>query len=92
VAERLENVLGLAATTHCVENWIWSSIAQRYIFDRELRDKLISNNKFAAVEVAERLLEAEKRGYWKATEEEMEKLRDAYMEMEGDIEEGLGEA
>ncbi|NPV61597.1 MAG: magnesium chelatase subunit H [Methanotrichaceae archaeon] len=91
VAERLENVLGLAATTHCVENWIWSSIAQRYIFDREIRDKLASNNKFAAVEVAERLLEAEKRGYWKATEEEMEKLRDAYIEMEGDIEEGIGE-
>lgn len=90
VAERLENVLGLAATTHSVDNWIWSSIANRYIFDEDLRERLIENNRFAAVEIAERLFEAEKRGYWDATEEEMEKLRDAYLQMEGDIEESLG--
>jgi len=91
VAERVENVLGLAATTHSVGNWIWSSIADRYIFDEEIRERLLENNKFAAAEIAERLFEAEKRGYWDATEEEMEKLRDAYLDMEGDIEEGLGE-
>jgi cobaltochelatase CobN len=91
LAERLENVLGLAATTHSVDNWIWSSIADRYIFDEEIRERLLENNRFAAVEIAERLFEAEKRGYWDATEEEMEKLRDAYLQMEGDIEESLGE-
>jgi len=91
VAERLENVLGLAATTHSVDNWIWSSIADRYIFDDEVRERLLENNRFAAVEIAERLFEAEKRGYWDASEEEMEKLRDAYLQMEGDIEESLGE-
>ena len=47
------------------------------------------NNKFAAMEIVERLFEAEKRGYWKATEEELEKMRRAYLEMEGGIEEGL---
>jgi cobaltochelatase CobN len=35
----------------------------------------------------ERLFEAEKRGYWDATEEELEELRSAYLEVEGDIEE-----
>jgi cobaltochelatase CobN len=34
-------------------------------------------------------LYAEKRGYWQATKEEMEKLRVAYLDMEGEIEEGL---
>ncbi|MGB3944409.1 MAG: cobaltochelatase subunit CobN, partial [Methanothrix sp.] len=91
VAERVENVLGLAATAHAVEGWIWSSIADRYIFDDELRERLLENNRFAAVEVAERLLEAEKRGYWEATAEEMVKLREAYLEMEGDIEDNIGE-
>ncbi|UEC43878.1 MAG: Cobaltochelatase CobN subunit [Methanothrix sp.] len=89
LAERLENVLGFAATTDSVDNWIWSSIAERYIFDEEIRERLIENNRFAAVEIAERLFEAEKRGYWEATEEEMEKLKDAYLQMEGDIEESL---
>ena len=50
---------------------------------------MTENNKFAAVEIMGRLFEAEKRGYWKATEEELEKMRRAYLEMEGDIEEGL---
>jgi len=34
-------------------------------------------------------LKRKKRGYWKATEEELEKMRRAYLEIEGDIEEGL---
>jgi cobaltochelatase CobN len=54
-----------------------------------MRKRLEENNKFAAVEIMERLFEAEKRGYWKATEEEMEKMRKAYLEMEGDVEEAL---
>ncbi|MEA2032208.1 MAG: magnesium chelatase subunit H [Euryarchaeota archaeon] len=89
IADRLENTLGLAATTNVVPNWIWSSIAERFVFDEEMRKRLEENNKFAAVEIMERLFEAEKRGYWKATEEELEKMRQAYLEMEGDIEEGL---
>ncbi|RJS79646.1 magnesium chelatase subunit H, partial [Methanophagales archaeon] len=89
IADRLENTLGLAATTNAVPDWIWSSIAERFVFDEEMRKRLEENNKFAAVEIMERLFEAEKRGYWKATEEELEKMRKAYLEMEGDIEEGL---
>lgn len=88
VAERLENMLGLAATTHSVDNWIWSSLAERYMLDKEMRERLVKNNRFAAAEIADRLFEAEKRGYWKATEEEMELLRNAYLDIEGHIEEG----
>jgi len=86
IADRLENVLGLAATTNAVDNWIWSSIARRFVFDCEMRRRLIENNKFAAAEVMERLFEAEERGYWDATEDELEELRSAYLEAEGDIE------
>ena len=89
IADRVENTLGLAATTNAVPNWIWSSIAERFVFDEEIRRRLEENNKFAALEIMEKLFEAEKRGYWKATEEEMEKMRRAYLEMEGDMEEAL---
>jgi cobaltochelatase CobN len=51
-----------------------------------MRRRLIENNRFAAAEVMERLFEAEKRGYWDATEDELEELRSAYLEVEGDIE------
>ena len=56
--------MGLAETTNAVPNWIWS-IAERFVFDEEMRKRLEENNKFAAMEIAERLFEAEKRGYWK---------------------------
>ncbi|NQE54684.1 hypothetical protein C5S29_13930 [ANME-1 cluster archaeon GoMg3.2] len=86
IADRLENTLGLAATTNAVPNWIWSSIAERFVFDEEMRKRLEENNKFAAVEIMERLFEAEKRGYWEATGEEKAKMRTAYLEIEGHIE------
>jgi len=89
IEERVYNTLGFAATTHAVENWIWSSIAERFVFDEEMRKRLMENNKFAAIGITERLMEAEERGYWKATDEELEKLRQAYRDMEGDIEEIL---
>jgi cobaltochelatase CobN len=89
IADRVENTLGLAATTNAVPNWIWSSIAERFVFDEKMRQRLEENNKFAAAEVLEKLFEAEKRGYWAATREEMEKMRKAYLDLEGDIEEGL---
>lgn len=89
VADRVENMLGLAATTHAVENWIWSAIAERYIFDKEMQERLIKNNQYAAAEVAKRLLEAEKRGYWRAAEQEKERLRSAFLDIEGRIEENM---
>lgn len=89
ISDRVENMLGLAATTGSVDNWIWSSIAERYVFDDNIRDKLIENNRFAAAEIMERLFEAERRGYWDATDGVLEKLRKIYLDLEGKIEETL---
>ncbi len=89
IADRVENVLGLAATTNRVDNWIWSKIAERYIFDENMRKRLEENNRWAAAEIIRRLFEANERGYWQATTEELEKLREAYLELEGFIEEKL---
>lgn len=91
IADRMENMLGLAATTHSVENWVWSSIAERYIFDEVTRNRLLENNRFAAVKMAEWLMEAYRRGYWKAEDDELERLRKSYLEMEGEIEDGSSE-
>lgn len=89
IEERVYNTLGLAATTNAVENWVWSSIAGRFIFDEEMRKRLQENNKFATAGIIERLMEANQRGYWEATDEEIEHLREAYRELEGAIEETL---
>lgn len=89
IGDRVYNTLGLAATTNAVDNWIWSSIADRFVFDEEMRRRLEENNRYATAGLIERLFEAERRGYWNATEEEMAQLRDAYLDLEGAIEDRL---
>ena len=89
ISDRVEYLIGFAATTHAVENWVWSAVAERYISDACMFEKLCTNNKFAAEEIIKRLLEAKKRGYWNASHEEEEMLLERYLELEGKIEEAL---
>jgi len=39
IADRVEYLLGLAATTNRVDNWIWSRVAENYVFNEEMRKK-----------------------------------------------------
>ncbi|MEM3594820.1 MAG: cobaltochelatase subunit CobN, partial [Candidatus Jordarchaeaceae archaeon] len=87
IADRVEYLLGFAATTNRVDNWIWSKIAEDYLFNEEMRKRLQENNKWALHEMIGRLLEANQRGYWQATQEELDKLRQLFLEIEGEIEE-----
>ncbi|RLF54021.1 MAG: magnesium chelatase subunit H, partial [Thermoplasmata archaeon] len=55
ISERVEYLLGLAATTGRVDDWVWSGISRRYIFDEKMRDRLKENNPFATSEIIKRL-------------------------------------
>jgi cobalamin biosynthesis Mg chelatase CobN len=82
IADRVEYLIGLDATTRSVGTRTWSSVAGRYIFDEAMRRRLVENNPYAAAEIAQKLAEAMERGYWDATEEEERQLKDAYLEIE----------
>ncbi len=86
VAERVENVLGLAATTHDVDNWIWDKSYNQYIENNEIRDALIENNRFAMMDIIRNMLRAENRGYWDATEDQIDNLKKLYLELENWVE------
>ncbi|MHA1381087.1 MAG: magnesium chelatase subunit H [Candidatus Helarchaeota archaeon] len=89
IGDRVENLLGFAATTKGVDNWIWDDISDFYLFNEEMRNKLKDNNKWATHEMALRLYEAYKRGYWEANEDQIKKLKEIILEVEGWIEESL---
>lgn len=89
IADRVENLIGFAATTHAVDNWVWSAVIDRYVRDEERFEQMIRNNRFAMEEILKRLLEAEARGYWHAKPDEKDLLRDRYLELEGRIEEEI---
>lgn len=87
IADRIEYLIGFAATTHSVDDWVWSQVVNRYIRDEDLFNRMVENNRFAVEQIIARLMEAHNRGYWKATEEELSLLREKYLELEGNIEE-----
>ena len=87
ISDKVENILGLAATTGKVREWVWRNISNRYIFDNEMKDRLVDNNSFAALKLLKKLIEADKREYWQTTNEESQKLMEAFLELEGVIEE-----
>ncbi|GMQ58235.1 magnesium chelatase subunit H [Vallitalea sediminicola] len=89
ISDRFENIMGLAATTNKVEEWIYDDLHSKYIDDDEMRERLKENNKWAYFSIVEQMMEYEKRGYWKATDEQKEKLMEVYLELEGDIEEDV---
>jgi cobaltochelatase CobN len=86
IKDRMENLLGFAATTDAVENYLFDDIADRLIFDDEMRQKIEKNNLYAAMKIAETLIESHNRGYWEADKEKIKKLRDITLAMEGEIE------
>jgi len=86
VAERVENILGFAATTDSVDKWIWNKSYDQYIENEEIRTALIENNRFAIMDIVKNMLQAEKRGYWDATEKQLDNLKKLYLNLENWIE------
>lgn len=89
IADRFENVMGLAATTNSVEEWIYEDLNKNYVDNEELRNRMIENNPHAYMKILEQMMEYSNRGYWNATEEQIEKIKEIYLEIEDNIEEEL---
>ncbi|WMJ23139.1 magnesium chelatase subunit H [Paludicola sp. MB14-C6] len=87
IAERFENVLGLSATTNSVDEWIYDDLHKSYVEDEELRNRMIENNPHAYMNILEQMMEYNSRGYWNATQEQLDKIKQVYLEIEDKIEE-----
>lgn len=85
-AEKLENLVGLAATTEEVDNALFQDAARDLILNENLRKRLQENNPHALREIMERLFEANLRGYWETDEDTLEEMRRLYLQLEGNIE------
>lgn len=89
VADRFENIMGLAATTGEVEDWIYDDMHAVFIEDPEMQQRMKENNPYAYIEILEQMMEYQQRGYWNATDEQLDTLRKVYLETEGDVEENI---
>ncbi|MEM0317505.1 MAG: magnesium chelatase subunit H [Candidatus Nezhaarchaeales archaeon] len=87
IADRVEYMLGLAATLRGIEDWMWEGVANNVVFDKERSQRVKKVNIFAYRKVVKSLLEAAKRGYWRADAETIKRLEREYLETEEILEE-----
>lgn len=91
MAKRVGRVYGWDASAEVVADWIFDDITRTFVMNAENRDFFEENNPWALEEMARRLLEAEARGVWKADKQVLEALREHYLEIEGWMEEKMGD-
>lgn len=92
ISKRIGRVYGWQATSREVDGWVFDEIARTYLMNEENRRFFEEHNPYALEEIARRLIEAQGRGLWEPAPDVKEALREIYVEIEGWIEERMGEA
>ena len=79
-------VFGWDATSNVVDDWMYESITKTYLLDEELQAWIREVNPWALQAISARLFEAAQRGMWDADEDMLEKIKEIYLSVEGDLE------
>jgi cobaltochelatase CobN len=89
LAATVDYLFGYDATAGVVDDWMYDRLAKEYVFDPENREFLDRSNPWALRGITERLLEAADRGLWGEPDPAvLDRLRQVYLELEGDLEGG----
>lgn len=86
IAKRVTNLVGLAAMTGQVGDWMFDEVFDRYLADERMRERLVDNNPHAAADIAQRLTEASERGLWSADEDRLDALDALGFDLEAALE------
>jgi magnesium chelatase subunit H len=80
------NTFAWSATTGEVQPWVYEKLAQTFVLDKAMRQRLAELNPAASAKVANRLIEAHERNYWQPDAETLDALRRAGDELEDRLE------
>ncbi|GAA2077479.1 cobaltochelatase subunit CobN [Actinomadura alba] len=87
LAATVDYLFGYDATAGVVDDWMYEKLAEEYVFDPETREFMEQSNPWALRGITERLLEAADRELWAEPDAEtLDRLRQTYLELEGDLE------
>jgi magnesium chelatase subunit H len=86
IENHVSNTFGWSATADAVDDWIYTEVANTFLFDDSMLERLRDLNPHSAHALAQRLLEANGRGYWDADTEALAKLRDISRSLEDQLE------
>ncbi|MEN0075279.1 MAG: cobaltochelatase subunit CobN, partial [Paracraurococcus sp.] len=86
IEAHVTNTVGWSATTGQVAPWVYHHLAQTFMLDPVMRERMAELNPTASARIANRLIEAQQRRYWSPDQEMLDRLRRAGEELEDRIE------
>ncbi|MFZ4405766.1 MAG: magnesium chelatase subunit H [Paracraurococcus sp.] len=86
IEAHVTNTMGWSATTGEVAPWVYEKLAETYVLDPEMRDRMAKLNPTASAQIANRLIEAQERNYWSPDASVLDRLRRAGEELEDRLE------
>jgi len=86
IQKRLRNTMGWSATAGEVDNFVFEDANSVFIDDAEMQQRLLDTNPNAFRDMVTTFLEANGRGYWETSDENIERLQELYAEVEDRIE------
>jgi magnesium chelatase subunit H len=82
----VSNTFGWSATADAVDDWIYTEVANTFVLDQAMLERLRELNPHSAHSLVGRLLEANGRGYWDAELAVLDQLREIINSLEDQIE------
>ena len=89
ISKVMDIIIGWDATADTMENWMYERVAERYALDAAMQEWFKEVNPYALQNIIDKLLETIQREMWQTTDEMRDRLRDAYLDIEGEIEDAV---
>lgn len=89
ISKVMDIIIGWDATADTMEDWMYERVAERYALDPAMQEWFREVNPYALQNIIDKLLETIQRNMWNTTEEMKDRLRDAYLDIEGEIEDAV---
>jgi cobaltochelatase CobN len=86
IMNMIQNLFSAQIVTDSFEDSFLDQVAEAYVNDEFMRDWLTENNPYAIEEIARRMLELYTREKWNPDEDVLERLKENYLIIEGDME------
>ncbi len=86
IESHVTNTFGWSATADAVDEWVYTEVAETFVLDERMLERLSNLNPHSARSLVARLLEAEGRGFWKVEPEVLGRLREIFSTLEDRIE------
>ena len=91
IEAHITNTMGWSATTGDVAPWVYQQLSETFVLDEDMRRRLAELNPVSAARMANRLIEAQEREYWRADDESIDALKRAGEDLEDFLEGVTGE-